>query len=1461
MDSPFAMTRPQPRGRGNTLVPPDQAEDTLILQYPNYEDRIRKYREAGIADYDIAKRFAGREARYLEYGIQQKDINERFGRTPETQMRAVSLTRYNRTKAFSENMKMPEKEADRVLAVADFAGISPNTLLMNKDIRDNIFKALEGQGVKIDESAIEQMRNAKDAQIIEKQLDDIYADALVSGSGDPSETKEVKALEAELQKFAPPIYQSTWQKILTGGAQFGTQLYRQARTGAKYGAAAAAAGAGVGAAAGSVIPGVGTASGAATGAMWAGGRAFAAGMVKEARTMETGSAYREFLNLRDDTGNKMDPGMARILAPGSGTASGAIEYLQLKTLAKAFTGNPAFRNRVLGAFAAAGINYGKEVSQEVAQRAVVVAGREAGKYLSGVENSDAGGVIDELTEEGVGAAQSFALMFGMGGALSAARQVMTKNKLAGAELSSEVSRLAELQRQILNGEERETVFIPKADVEAFFRESGLYDEDAAGGDMKLSRALRDYGVDAELYAALTEEDEIAIPAELFEKNPIQSPNVRRGAKGETAREQAARLQRDIEEKQSDPLYADTKEAQEALRQQKDLEKLILDAGGDPSVAHQGAELWTRHAAVAAREMGVPVKDAMKLIVQRAADDMESAAAGELAGLTQAAMYKNPAKTITEFRLNVLSGKSGKSTFQFRNKEGVEMEIASDDLIHTNREHDLTDEQWQAVIDGMDNIEAAYFIEGEKSKYLGQPIAVKINTLLGKTGVVLEMTKTGRVFLKSAFFSTDDNLDNNWIKKPRLVKGEKRTPYALETDKSATAKSATAFSTGRPLSVQSIQEALGIVKQGSDGNIYAQEGGAADSIGQIKSVNNRGTWDAGNPNIYLQAARNAQVSRTASSVSEAANILRENGIVNKPLTNNKLGITASVSGVSLKEMQSEQATRKSVSPRLHALALANLDSLFENAVFDVTHADRHERREVKQIHRLGALLKDVTNYHPVKLTVVEYVKDGNRIYTVEAVDVEQIKSAGHPNPGEINSAREFPIADFDNKILQLLDDVKKAENSFNQTGDSRVVRGMFHVDPETGARIVTLFKAQNKSTFIHEIAHAFLEDLMMMAEAETASERVQRDWDTVREWLGMGEDQARPTREQHEKFADGFLNFINDGYAPSKSLRGVFLRIKSWLTELFRAAEIQRIEMSGEVREVYARLLAAPDEVDAQFRENTTIPDITAQVTAMKEDAELTERILDELNDEAGIEDLMGRFGEQDDETAFGAPDDEFYEGGVGESDIIDRGDQGNGAEAERVKDIFQTESGRSVEDADPSELLLKEDGSPDIGAIDEKTASNANVASGEIRATVRALQHAERNHGGQIRQAGYGNAQTLIADVLINYSEIRQGNNTSLFLVKRAEGTKSSVVVVELEPNNGFYWVKTAWLPRNDYLDKKRLLSARSATPATLPDSGLAFQTGQSDTSGSTGLSARQKNNLNTGSIPQPDVGSNNLNI
>jgi hypothetical protein len=145
------------------------------------------------------------------------------------------------------------------------------------------------------------------------------------------------------------------------------------------------------------------------------------------------------------------------------------------------------------------------------------------------------------------------------------------------------------------------------------------------------------------------------------------------------------------------------------------------------------------------------------------------------------------------------------------------------------------------------------------------------------------------------------------------------------------------------------------------------------------------------------------------------------------------------------------------------------------------------------------------------------------------------------------------------------DKLRAENPANyQSGGERVTRGMFQRDPGSGG-IVTIFKARNRSTFIHEIAHSFLEDLIAISAIPGASAQIRADFETVREWLGMGDEQTRPTREQHEKFADGFLNYLYKEQAPAKNLRGVFTRFRGWLRELFETGEIANIEMSDEVR--------------------------------------------------------------------------------------------------------------------------------------------------------------------------------------------------------------------------------------------------------------------------------------------------------
>ena len=161
-----------------------------------------------------------------------------------------------------------------------------------------------------------------------------------------------------------------------------------------------------------------------------------------------------------------------------------------------------------------------------------------------------------------------------------------------------------------------------------------------------------------------------------------------------------------------------------------------------------------------------------------------------------------------------------------------------------------------------------------------------------------------------------------------------------------------------------------------------------------------------------------------------------------------------------------------------------------------------------------------------------------------------------------------------------------------------------------------------------------------------------------------------------------------------------------------------------------------------------------------------------------------------------------------------------------------TESGRSIDEADDSELLLTPDGSTELGRIDEDVAEAAGIAAGEIRANVGAVRHAEETHGAQILDAGYPDAQTFILNSLAEFNEIRKGSGDSLLLIRHGDGKEHPTVAVELINEDGVYRVKTAWIAREKYVEKKELLATRSASPAIGPDSDPASLPGVQSSQG-----------------------------
>ncbi|GMO37075.1 MAG: hypothetical protein Ta2B_16900 [Termitinemataceae bacterium] len=102
-----------------------------------------------------------------------------------------------------------------------------------------------------------------------------------------------------------------------------------------------------------------------------------------------------------------------------------------------------------------------------------------------------------------------------------------------------------------------------------------------------------------------------------------------------------------------------------------------------------------------------------------------------------------------------------------------------------------------------------------------------------------------------------------------------------------------------------------------------------------------------PEQLTEARANAVMKRTANTVSEAQGIIAE--LKDKPLENKTFGITATLSNKKIGKLGSGKATSQSISPELHAMAVANIDNLFENAQLHTTHTDNKNNTEIDQVH--------------------------------------------------------------------------------------------------------------------------------------------------------------------------------------------------------------------------------------------------------------------------------------------------------------------------------------------------------------------------------------------------------------------------------------------------------------------------------------------------------------------------------
>jgi len=167
------------------------------------------------------------------------------------------------------------------------------------------------------------------------------------------------------------------------------------------------------------------------------------------------------------------------------------------------------------------------------------------------------------------------------------------------------------------------------------------------------------------------------------------------------------------------------------------------------------------------------------------------------------------------------------------------------------------------------------------------------------------------------------------------------------------------------------------------------------------------------------------------------------------------------------------------------------------------------------------------------------------------------------------------------------------------------RGSFN--PRTNT--IRLLKARDRSTYLHESGHFFLENLLNIAEqietrgGETThgEQSILRDARALLRWFGV-QDLAtwnaldfEEKRSYHERFAESFESYLFSGRAPSLELQSTFQTFRAWLVRVYQslkkflAAHPQAGKLNDDVRGVMDRLLATDEQIDLARRARSMHP--------------------------------------------------------------------------------------------------------------------------------------------------------------------------------------------------------------------------------------------------------------------------------
>lgn len=237
---------------------------------------------------------------------------------------------------------------------------------------------------------------------------------------------------------------------------------------------------------------------------------------------------------------------------------------------------------------------------------------------------------------------------------------------------------------------------------------------------------------------------------------------------------------------------------------------------------------------------------------------------------------------------------------------------------------------------------------------------------------------------------------------------------------------------------------------------------------------------------------------------------------------------------------------------------------------------------------------------------EQIRDlthADEVRQIERQITEQLDKAGRFSPAVNRAYAALPTAFFDTMAERLGVQPAALWEAYGARIAAEGITGPMLSQDERGGfvpreftqdekAVVGLFKNADLSTFLHESGHWFLESYADMAKA---APELQADMQTVLDWFGVQDLNTwhgmtlEEKRASHERFAQGFEQYLHEGKAPSLGLQGLFARFRAWLGRVYGSIKGQGVELSDEVRAVLDRMLATQTHIDEAHRARAMAP--------------------------------------------------------------------------------------------------------------------------------------------------------------------------------------------------------------------------------------------------------------------------------